>query len=97
MTIQLNKSWLPTVFGIVGSISLYLSQLGTNLPSTAAEWGTAIFAGALGGLGLSAKQFNVTNSPIPVQPQTVNAATLPPAVPPVARPDPPLVMPPYPG
>jgi len=90
MTINLSKSWLPTVFGVVGSIAVYLSQLGANLPTTAAEWGTAIFAGAVGGLGVVSKQFNVTNSPTPVQPQAVNAATLSPPIPPI-------VMPPYPG
>lgn len=80
MTIQLNKSWLPTVFGMIGSISLYLSQLGPNLPTTAAQWGTAILSGAFGGLGIVSKQFNVSNAPMPVQAQAV-PTNVPPALP----------------
>lgn len=77
MTFTIGKSWIPTAFGLVGSIAAYLSQLGPNLPSTAAEWGTAIFAGAIGGLGVVAKQFNVTNAAMPVQAQAVTGADLP--------------------
>lgn len=85
-----GASWLPTALGFIGGALEYLSTLGLSLPSNKAEWGHAGVAAAIAGLGAASKQFNVTNAAVPVQPQAVSAATLPPAIPP-------LVMPPYPG
>jgi len=83
----MGSSWMPTAFGFVGSVLLYFSQLGANFPTTKQEWLTTGAAAALAGLGLSAKQYNVSNSGVPVQARPVDSSTLPPgAPPPVVKP-----------
>lgn len=68
---SLGKSWLPTAFGFAGAVLLYFSSLGPNLPTTGDEWGKVLVAACLAGLGMSSKQFNVTNAARPVMAQTV--------------------------
>lgn len=68
----MTGSWKTTVIGLLAGIVTYFSQLGPNLPTTAAEWGTAFVAALLASLGLGAKDSNVSNAPNPSAAKPVN-------------------------
>lgn len=68
----MGTSWKTTVIGILAGIITYFSQLGPNLPNTAAEWGTAFVAALLAALGMGAQDANVSNAPHPSAAKPVN-------------------------
>ena len=48
-------NWRTTVIGFVAAILMYFAALGTNLPTTKAEWLSALAAAALAALGVISK------------------------------------------
>ena len=68
----MSTSWKTTMIGILAGMITYFSQLGPNLPTTTAEWGTAFVAALLAALGMGAKDANVSNAPNPSLAKPVN-------------------------
>lgn len=56
-------NWQTTIIGFVAAIAVYLRDLGPNLPTTKAEWGNALVAAALAGLGLVGKDAKIGSRP----------------------------------
>jgi len=63
----LGPSWKTTVIGFVAAVASYLASMGVNLPTDRDGWTSAIISASLFALGATAKDSNVTNSPIPVE------------------------------
>lgn len=63
------KNWKTTVFGLLAALPYILSFFGIEIPADVAN---ALTGGGVVGIGVTAKDFNITNSPNPVKSQDAN-------------------------
>lgn len=60
-----GSSWRTSLFGLVGGLFCYFSQLGVAIPTNASEWKTALVSAGIFAWSRVMKDAGVSNAPKP--------------------------------